>query len=440
MKKIVMTQLQTKTQKRCVRTILFAAVLVVVGQALLLLASSSSGMQQPYEAYYNYLGNYPYDAEPEWSDEAQGLAHDRDNWFITQRGRLWKIPVTQNLNNVDLDDQGVIVKSLCYGRAPETNQCFRTDMPELISEGYNHLGDPDYFEFGGEGFVLVPLEGGRPAIGAFRADTLQYVNHAYLTGQTHAGWCAVDRQDRVYSSSKDLSSVNRYAVDWSTLLSTEPPLTLPNPTRIHLTDESGSPVEIRNMQGGELSPSGQLMYVSAGHLGNPRQSWGIHVFDLSTKRRIQRSTNGSGHFNYEFDSDCVPWKDSCFDCPCEEPEGLTIWDLDDVKAPCSGGGACINGRLQGQLHVILLDNDPDDDDVYIKHYTNTIYVDRSHPGIERGTPSQPFKTVGAANKLVQDANWNGARIKIKGGNYQERVIFSKRIEVVAERGTATIGQ
>jgi hypothetical protein len=148
---------------------------------------------------------------------------------------------------------------------------------------------------------------------------------------------------------------------------------------------------------------------------------GIHVFDLSTGTRIQRSTNGYGYFNYEFH----PGLPSS-----EEPEGITIWDLDDGRAP----------GIRGQLHVLLLDNDDpsydEPDDVYMKHYTHTIYVDRGYSGEEKGTNWKPFNTVGEANNFA----WDGARIKIKAGSYPEQTTFSKRVEVVTHSGTATIGK
>ena len=55
---------------------------------------------QPFgEAAYNFLGDHPGYANVGWHEEAQGLAHDRDNWFITQKDAIWKIPVTHNLSD-----------------------------------------------------------------------------------------------------------------------------------------------------------------------------------------------------------------------------------------------------------------------------------------------------------------------------------------------------
>lgn len=136
-----------------------------------------------------------------------------------------------------------------------------------------------------------------------------------------------------------------------------------------------------------------------------------------------RSRKGVYPFNYNYDDSFLTK---------EEPEGITIWDLDaDRRAP----------GISGQLHVLLLDNDePDDDDVYLKHYTGTICVDRTYTGVEKGTPSEPFTTVGEANSYA----WDGAQIKIlikpQTGSYPETLTFSKRIRVLAEGGTATIGQ
>jgi hypothetical protein len=393
-----------KAQKQMKRKFLLLT-LLIGGFLLPLEHSTATAQRQLFEAYYNYLGNYPKGAETDWSWEAQGLAHDDDHWFITQRWRLWKIPVTQDLKSVSAG--GEVLSKWLYKPpfyAPG-------DLPELYSEGYNHLGDPCYYEFGGQGYVLVPVEGdAQPAIAIFRAKDLEYVIHAYLPGQSHAAWCAVDPQGNLYSSNEDITAIRKYRPQWNTLLNSNTPRSLDGPTFINLLDEAGSTVTLRAMQGGEISPSGELLYLVAD---------GIHVFELSTGKRIQRSTNGYGQFNYEFGNCCF-----------EEPEGITIWDLDDGRAP----------NIRGQLHVLMLDNDADKDDIYMKHYTHTLYVDRSYTSEERGTPSKPFKTVIKANEVINELAWDGAMIRITGGSYPERLTFSRRIKVLAERGSATVGK
>jgi hypothetical protein len=107
-----------------------------------------------------------------------------------------------------------------------------------------------------------------------------------------------------------------------------------------------------------------LLYLTNG-LDDAGCDCGIHVLEVRdaagggaclpsapcVARRVDRSTNGSGPFNFQFDP-TAPYY--------EEPEGITFWDLDaDPRSP----------GVSGQVHVILLDNDePDSDDVYVKHY------------------------------------------------------------------------
>ncbi|MEE9293658.1 MAG: hypothetical protein V3W34_01665 [Phycisphaerae bacterium] len=66
----------------------------------------------------------------------------------------------------------------------------------------------------------------------------------------------------------------------------------------------------------------------------------------------------------------------------------------------------------------------------------TVRVDGGFVGTELGTPANPFNTVNEANNLA----WDGARIKIKAGSYNETLIFSKELLVLADGGTVTIGQ
>ncbi|MBI3950405.1 MAG: hypothetical protein HY314_08120 [Acidobacteria bacterium] len=201
---------------------------------------------------------------------------------------------------------------------------------------------------------------------------------------------------------------------------------------IRLVDENGAQFSIDTMQGGVISPSGELLYIVAGYYEGNHPTWGIHVFefdlsnpDLPRAKRVQRSSRSDRPFKYEFHPGGTTQ---------EEPEGITIWDLDDDEIR----GRLFHYQLRGQLHVLLLDNG--DDDVILKHYTNTINVDRNYTGTEEGTPEKPFKTVGAANDVINELNWNGAQIKIRAGSYPEAVTFSKRIRVLAERGTVTIGR
>src|SRR5262249_46285401 len=52
-----------------------------------------------------FLDDDPQEGEPPWSEEAQGVAHDEQNWFITQKDGLWKIPVGIDISDlIDLSN------------------------------------------------------------------------------------------------------------------------------------------------------------------------------------------------------------------------------------------------------------------------------------------------------------------------------------------------
>jgi len=383
------------------------------------------------EMYNVYVGEHPKARKIDWSDEAQGIAHDKDHWYITQKGTIWKIPVSVDLSDARRTSPGVRVIDL-------------RDIPQL--QGYNHFGDLDYYEFKGQGYLLIPIDGegwgdkissvkvippagmvspdypilyehanfkGKPlplrttiqnlssygfndiassiwipngwtvemyehadfkgaslrktasvsnlhaeikipaVIAAFDAVTLGYVNHTTL-GTPSASWCAIDSQGILYMSTSGVT-VLRFMVHWETLRR-DRKLNLGSLSPILLQDEFGKQVFIDTPQGGAISPVWNLLYLVAGYSEGSHPSWGINVFDLRTGRRIGRSQNGEGPFNYEFHPG---W--SSYEAKYEEPEGMTIWDLDDGRAP----------GITGKLHVLMLDNDPRQDDIYLKHYTTS---------------------------------------------------------------------
>jgi len=397
-----------------------AVITLMLGQVILITAPCPVSAQQSYEAYYNYLGNDPKNESTIWSQDAQGVAHDRENWFITQTLRLWKIPVNYDLASVSGNDAGVIVNEL----NPPVSQ-----FQDLLDDGYDHFGDLEWCEFEGQGYLIVPVEGkDNPEVGAiaiFSADNLDYMHHDYLMDgknfvQSRAAWCAVDPQGFVYSSGRDVGFINKYRIKWDSLKTKERPW-VEKVASISLLSEDGSQVNITYLQGGAISPSGELLYLVAGYHSGSDPSWGIHVFNLRTGRRVQRSQNGSGYFNYEFHPGL-----GILEAKKEEPEGLTIWNLNDF----------------GELHVLMLNNDSPKylsgvDEIYFKHYTGTIYVDHAYIFfLPSGTPGNPFKTVSEANTLA----WDGAQIKIAAGSYPEKLVFSKRIRIVADKGPVIIGQ
>jgi hypothetical protein len=70
----------------------------------------------------------------------------------------------------------------------------------------------------------------------------------------------------------------------------------------------------------------------------------------------------------------------------------------------------------------------------------TINVNGSstHIGPEEGTPTRPFRTVIAANDLINSTAWNGARIRIWTGTYVGAVTFTRAMTLIAQGGTVTL--
>jgi hypothetical protein len=311
-----------------------------------------------------YLGNYPKERSTGWSNETQGLAHDATHWYITQRDALWQFPVGFDLNSP-------------IGGTNPASGVFRVPTPNIsvavrtsigtISVAYNHLGDLEYYR----GYLFVPMEGSRsvptgvpptsfrtlrltPAVAVFRAPGLAFVGWTQIPQQS-AGWIAIGPEPLLYSSNSWISPpgrsnggpIFRYRIDFDALDHGQVRLTLLD--RFPLRDEHGAPVVLETMQGGVFSETGCLYLVNGYDQDFDEDDGGISVFDGRTGKRVARSRSGAGPFNYEFHPGFSTY---------EEPEGITLWDLDDRRAP----------GVSGQLHVLMLDNDSGGDQIYIKHY------------------------------------------------------------------------
>jgi len=406
---LVMARLEPNRRRGALRIFQFAALLVF---ALFLWAPGWVKAEPSYESYFRYLRDYPYDCETGWTEHPQGATHDQDNWYITQEKALWRIPVEHDLNAVSNGDPGVSKIELDH-------------FPILTKARFNHFGDPAYYEYGDQGFVLVPLEGdGGQGIAVFRADaSLSLVMYEPLD-QAHAAWCAVDAEGYLYSAPDyhRVTRIHKYHVDWETLrYGKSPKLGLKFESSLSL---SGPVVD--GLQGGEISPDGKLLYLSMFGAGDFFS--GIRVYDMSTGTLLRQSTNGSGLFNFEIHTGRL-----------EVAEGLTIWNLDDGRAP----------HISGQLHVFMFyDDQPNGlrkDNAYFKHYDWTIDVDGSAATDKRPDlfPLRlPSKTFGLP-KTVEDGQsqaWEGAHLSIQAGTYPEKLTLSKPMKLVARGGPVIIGK
>jgi hypothetical protein len=403
------------------------AVLLAVAILTQSLGALSVDARSSFESYLLFLNDNPKHGRPAWiygGRGTQGIGHDATNWYISTQTGLWKIPVGVDINQDAAHlSPGVMMRDL-------------STVGPLVADGYDHFGDVDCHRHRDRWYVLVPIQrdrsrGPRAAVAVFLGEGLAFVGHGELSAQAEggAGWCAI-LGEMLVSSNNDATKWYFYRVDWDELYDHgKVAVSLKDSTDI--LDEQGRQLELYNMQGGEFTPSGELLYVTCGvpgccippfGCGVAYPSDGMHVFDVATWRRLWRSENGSGYFNYAFDGDCFH---------LQEPEGLTVWDLDDGTAP----------GVEGGLHVILFQhNIVRDDQVWLKHYSGTLYVDDSGPstGDERGTKELPFRSLREA--LSTYPIWDGARVAIRPGSYMDSVRVEARVRLTAPEGTVTIGR
>ena len=404
-----------------------------------------------YDAYYLFSHAYPDNTETSWANDnaaASGIAHDDNNWYIVSLGtdffnesedetlyRFWKIPVSVDLQKGDLaNEPGVLTYN-------------RSQLPLLDKGGFTHPGDLDHYKFGGKDYLLVPVRNNNnspstPAIAAFLGPTLSGLDVADLVGldQTGIGWCAIGPGGELYTSEDDATAILEYQVDWPTLATTGKLII--QPVKAHpLVDSSENGLKLYNMQGGELSVHGDFLYVVSGiALRAQHDSDGIHVFERSSSldrwHEVERSTNRArgqaGPFDYTyiggFNSD-------------QEPEGLTVWDLDNGRAP----------GISGQLHVFLFNWQITSDNlVSLKHYSGKIRVDRAsvdtprlsipYPGTAGGPPAygRPFGRF--VDAVTFYPAWDGVEFLVEGGSYPGPVRVKNRSRIDARDGVVIIGK
>ena len=290
---------------------------------------------------YQFINDYPYFRENGLSHECQGVCHDKDNWYFTQDGNLWKIPLSRDLNQkLDKDDPSIKFRKVG-----------------------GHLGDLDYAQIGSTGYLFIPDMGNKSEtfISIWEAKNLRMVAKfpIYQNNQRFAsiGWCAINN-GYLYTSESTVGDrryfVHIYKIDFSRL---NPFM---NPCgHLLLLDEADNQLTLKDMQGGCFDNENHLHLANGYWENEDRDKQGIHIFEVQAEpsqlvqnvKRISKSNQKSG-FKYKFDTSG------------QEPEGITWWDLDnDSRAPA---------KERGQLHVILLDNDPGGtDDLVFKHFRRT---------------------------------------------------------------------
>ena len=355
---------------------------------------------------YTYIRNYPSDREMGWSEELQGVCHDKNNWFFTQNGNLWKFPVQHDLNNScsrAVPSKGILKLSTSF-----------------------HLGDLDHYN----GYLYVATTGSgklpskicsdpsiypldltqeaanlkkdEPRILVFRASDLAYVRSIQMRrtdGNTFdsLGWLAINpKNGLLYTSDHTIS--NKYSKDSAPLhvykigsMANKEVLTYHS--RLVLFDEFTKLLVLSCMQGGCFDNDNYL-HLMCGFVSNYKGKDpglknldtyrdGINVFKVNEKitkgstevaYRLSHSNQSKG-FRYQFDS----WGN--------EPEGLTYWDLDLAPGSTTKtkSGCSPSPGINGQLHAIMLDNlGSGADDFYFKHYARSSFSEFYHIIITMG--------------------------------------------------------
>jgi len=275
-------------------------------------------LQVTYPARLSYsctfLNDYPRNRDIGWSDDCQGLANSDTHWYIAQMTKLWKFPVSYDLN---ASTAGAVTANLAAA---------------LARAGYNHFGDPDFRS----GYLFVPLEGRQPCKIVVFDGNLRMLASADLTEQTHAPWCAINPADGLlYTSGFDgVDALLGYRWELSA-----GSLRLSFERRLPLVDAGGRSLRINRVQGGAFSGLSGLCYLVA----DTGSGGGLYAFEAGTGKLVARTSIGysPGFPNYQ------------------ELEGLTVWDLEGAGAP----------GMRGQVHVVLIENDVASvDDVWIKHF------------------------------------------------------------------------
>jgi HYDIN/CFA65/VesB-like, Ig-like domain/Abnormal spindle-like microcephaly-assoc'd, ASPM-SPD-2-Hydin/Bacterial TSP3 repeat len=347
---------------------------------------------------------YPSNVHDDWTDEAQGLAHDVDrfgsnnHWYITSREFIWQVAEGFDLDNDfgDCDD-------------PDDSHLLCTGIPsDMEALNFNHYGDPDQWG----GFLFVPVEGGStPAVAVFHVPGLHYMGYVLLDLSQHsAAWVAFNQHDQLlYSSNSAIDSNSdcsdpancnwlfRYKVDFEvlndlykkgSLITGFPSPAISTFDRIPLYNTDGGPLNpplglslstpnhycctafectdmdfVAWLQGGVFSPWGDLILVNGDHLNDfstTQQTGrvGVHIFRPDDVIR----TDGNARFLSLRDSAA----DGCFDfvyipgpCHSEEAEGVDWWTRPGVPGE----------NYPGNFHVMLLQNRIGDDNIWLKHYS-----------------------------------------------------------------------
>jgi hypothetical protein len=263
------------------------------------------------------VGSYPEGAEWQFNNDVQGVTHDDSNWFFTRTVYVWDPPFGGK------PDRGVVAKApIDYDLRHEPQQ--RYNQPdEWRRMGFNHFGD---LTRRGSLLYISVSGGGRCGIGVWSTDIRYYVGLGIVPNIKNCGWIAYNPRDNLFYMAEDDDVVlRRYAVTV-------------NGNTVVVTPHSSVTMatRLRSVQGAEFSSLGNL-YLFRGYKESPLQLFGVDPYNGLVYLRAWWTVSPAGDW---------------------EAEGVTVWDLTHGRAP----------NIRGHLHLQLLDNDTDNDDMDFEHF------------------------------------------------------------------------
>ena len=314
------------------------------GLCIATLSAPSNNISYSYNYDYiqfEYLKTYP---ENKSFKECNGICHDRDYWYMTQYGCLWKFPIGTNFS------------SACKSNTSQKGR---------------HFGDLDYYQ----GYLFIPKSYDNGSdICVYDANTLTEITYQEfntIDGKKwdSMGWVAINPRDgKLYTASSGLNDSNPirvFTIDMNAIRSKSKHF-LNYYGTVKLRDENGKVLTRDWMQGGCFDNDNHL-YLSNGcptdwqggtkYRNMANEDGGISVYRIENNiaKRICHSNQSSG-FRFQFNGFR------------QEPEGLTYWDLDaDSRS---------NSNVKGQLHAIMIDNEDagsvGTDKLYLKHFRKVV--------------------------------------------------------------------
>ncbi len=202
-----------------------------------------------------------------WSIELQGLCHDENNFYVTQRYFIWKIPRSLRIENI---------------KSQKSNQVVKIGIPESLQKlGANHMGDCDVYDQK----VFIPLEGTTPVrmLILSTADLSLIAAPEIKTGQIQAPWVTLDPRDgTIFTGNFDIDKNSPiYKLKFN-------PVTkeLEIADSIFISKKDHSPLKISRIQGADISISKNLMIFASDTKKSGLIAIDLNSFEFVLKNRI----------------------------------------------------------------------------------------------------------------------------------------------------------